>query len=358
MLHYDNSSTIHPNHLLCPITLRIFLEPVIVLPGGIVYELEAIHTWIDLAKSKNKVALCPQTNLPISGYIAAYNTIAAVDEYLKVNPEAKVDQYIKSSDTLCLPKKAIEVDYKHDAAKPVVQLRHANDFINEEDRIAIDAAQAELDRLPSPASGARSVSDNHLELLWEERMPHRHFLQMERPVTVVQRQRNPVELNFINKRKRAKLIREIQDLSDALGLGHLYGAPTDTSMFPSLHRAAINKIRVDTGPRDYLSMRGVLEAAVTSLKELNPEVLSRARDKFRRKFDCVWVSNIYLISLGSVDQFMFDEVIEDVKFQPGFLIFKLLSKVDLYLVKACERNITDNQQQSENHNGDRRSLRR
>lgn len=78
--------------LVCPLTMQIYLEPVM-LPNGTVVEKEAIQCWV----FKNHTNPYTRQALGITEFELDLSTMLKVNEFLSQYPEKMTEQFIKGS---------------------------------------------------------------------------------------------------------------------------------------------------------------------------------------------------------------------------------------------------------------------
>ena len=91
-----------PESYLCPITHKLFRDPVITV-SGVSYEKEAIEEWIKTSGSD------PFSREPITGLIPNRALQSSVEEFLEDHPEFRKDQYINQSRSLGVRERAANV---------------------------------------------------------------------------------------------------------------------------------------------------------------------------------------------------------------------------------------------------------
>ncbi len=354
----------HPNFIVCILTSEIYKEPVIVSPSAHTYEREALEKHINNRKSQGRKVECPKSRIEITSYIKNFDMISGVELYLTMYPAAKNDQY--------KPDKPDE----HYCSNPVflnqlpeVPLAASNQApsseISADDRVAIEAAQAELDALPIPREShvveeeqrralmerlmhesererARERERRRLQTEEQHRLrmaelervrrenQERERLRVEREREVIrererERERQIEENNKIvplygnENTAREMLLQDIQNLIWALRFEEGPVPRGTIDRWDGFFFAVIEKmltspnewqkIKVSAGPT-LPAMYIVLVAAKQALKRLDIEILNKAKSDNKGNYDCVQKK------LGTITN------------QPGDLVHKILTRVE------------------------------
>lgn len=80
-------------HTKCPITHLIFLNPVLLHGDGITYEKQALEKWLKINKKSPMTGkIIKETTFSVN-----YSMKHVVEEYLKNNPNEKINQYVEES---------------------------------------------------------------------------------------------------------------------------------------------------------------------------------------------------------------------------------------------------------------------
>lgn len=395
MLPTENSDN-HPKHLICPISLLIFKEPVTVAPSGMVYEWEEIETVIALAKSQGKQPLCPKTKMPLTGYVKAFNILEAVEDYLQAHPDAVKDQYVKSK-AETLPNTPVRIN--HDEPAPVRRLGLVPQDPSADDRVAIAAAQAALNAAPrrdisrqvremaarsaalhnvdgdySPrAMVHRLINNNAQEELRryelfqnlhgavqasgatqplfggqrdEERERRRHVREERERIDREERERLARERSESEARRRERVRQAIAALPPAENIKReslitdiqelIYALKFEVDKRIRDYPLPWEKIAVAEGPVVPEAMHDVLLTAIKALKELNPDLLRRKKEKYQGQYDRVRTRFNGEKSLGGGGYVGFAKAMGTIKNQPGYLIDNILIRVDLMLNDLCK----------------------
>jgi hypothetical protein len=104
-----------------------------------------------------------------------------------------------------------------------------------------------------------------------------------------------------------------------------------------LRRPAWQNIVVAAKPKVDVPMHAVLRAAISSLKELRPELLHEERTRWKGLYDVVhtWLGG--LKSLGNGGYVEVAKAMGTIKNQPGYLIDQILIRVDFMLNDLCQK---------------------
>lgn len=348
MQRTDTPKVKHPDYLLCSTTLYLYNEPVTVAPSGKIYEWESIDRLITDAKAQGRQALCPLTKAPITGYVKAFNIVAAVEDYVSTHPEAKSDVYEKQK-TEMVPSMAVVVDYSQSLADVTVSPRPPAE-ITDDDRLAIEAAQADLNRRPQYAPNSQDNPMHHLqEAVRASGATESLFVVRERRLSESLLQRAPYLLNANDQEVRQDLVNDIHNLIWALHFEDSMQPPASSRansyiraflpgfFGPPVPRQAWQDIVVATGPVFQVPMHAVLRAAIDALNLLQPELLHRERTQWKGVYDVVHTLLGGDKSLGNGGYANFAKAMGTIKNQPGYLIDQILIRVDFMLNDLCQK---------------------
>lgn len=348
MQRTDTPKVKHPDYLLCSTTLYLYNEPVTVAPSGKIYEWESIDRLITDAKAQGRQALCPLTKAPITGYVKAFNIVAAVEDYVSTHPEAKADVYEKQK-IETVPSVAVVVDYSQPLTDVAVSPRPPAE-ITDDDRLAIEAAQADLNRRPQYAPNLHDNPMHHLqEAVRASGATQSLYVVRENRSSEALPQRVPDMLNSYDQDARQDLINDIQNLIWALHFEDSMQPPPPSRansyirsflpgfFGPPVPRQAWHDIVVATGPVMATPMHAVLRAAIDALKLLRPEFLHEERTRWKGVYDVVHTLLGGDKSLGNGGYVEFAKAMGTIKNQPGYLIDQILIRVEFMLNDLCQK---------------------
>jgi U-box domain len=324
-----------PKYLICPITLLIFLEPVTVLPTGHIYEKELIDALLKEGKQQGKEVLCPLARLPINGYVTAWNVKSMVDDYLKLNPNAHNQQYVREKQNSLANNKNVNTN---------------NTIIRD---IESDLLLArELQQLELEQHERQRLEQQRIEREKErERQSQEAFRQLQ--ITEKRKQeesKSKVKLDFSQQKIRDALIEDTQNLIYALKFetGPLPKGRIDNFallFFALIEQAFLEplpwqKIKVHPGPRP-LAMYEVLKAAIRALKETNPQILERAKTQYSGQYELVktWLGGEKTLENSGYAHFA--QFMGTVSGQPGDHIYRLLAKIEPFLQEVCPQQTNE-----------------
>lgn len=386
-----------PNHLQCPISGMIFLEPVTVMPSGHTYEKEMLETLINNAKKENKTPLCPITRKPILSYGDSWAMKAVVADYLKSNPAALDEQYKRKSDIAQNNVTNAVASASNSAAASSVAVLPFNDSDEEssdsddlplgwEDEMTASmrssAVPRPLERVKSSSSEESSDSDESDSIVVmksaavsssasqsdDSESDESDSEESVKPAkkkanTKLPTQEDIFKLNPIDEKSRAVMIAMIKNVIFALGFEVGPPGTTHSTTFLSGFFATIvdevtytpapwQEIRVNRkGPKSP-EMYEVLKAAIRALNSVDAEILKTAKEKYKGKYDAVKTKLAGQVSLS--DKYGFWALkIGTVQDQPGDVVRKTLSKVEKFLKDLYASYRKTSKQIAYKHFGDR-----
>ncbi|STX28865.1 U-box domain [Legionella beliardensis] len=324
-----------PEHLICPITQLIFLQPVTVFPTGRVYEKEIIVRLLQEAANKGQTLLCPLNREPITGYAKAYNIASAVEDYLKVNANVRNQQYQRESSEPETIKTANSTTSSH---------QHGNN-----QQVANDAALARaMQEREMQQRDRQSAAALRQQREREQRARESQLNATRNP------QASTVSLTELEKKERDHLLEDIQNLIYALGFEtgpQPRGRIDNFSLlfFALIEKAMLEplpwqKIKVAPGPKPQ-AIYNVLKAAIASLKEMNPQLLENAKTQHKGVYDVVKTVFAGELSLNQNHYTSFAKAMGTINNQPGYLADQILKRTSemIECVRSKHLEVPSNQ---------------
>lgn len=337
----------YPEYLICPITLDIFLDPVLVITAnpkssGRTFEREMIEHEI------TKNGKCPLTQEEIIIYTSNRLALAAVADYLKSNPSATKDRYQlgsygkpkkSSADlaTLIMAREEIFVEKKkqeeEDSSLAWILQNEilSRNIVKEEDR-----------------HGSNFVSHTYIQekAIREAMLESRNQFRKENSKIVKSfsnlgffaRMNCSIPLEGINAEFRTNLLNQIHELHSILIALNSFKEKKDKQ---NKMDAKFNNTIIEAGPIND-AMFAVLQAASESLQQLDVQIIKKAREQYLNQYDLVNGIVISNLSInGNNNLYMFARKSEIVAKQPGYLVNEVVKQTEGFL-----EHILNNQKKS------------
>lgn len=333
-----------PAHLICPLTQLIFLDPVTTIPGGHVYEKEIIDQLLHQATTSGRKLLCPITRTPIEQYVKAYNIEAAVEHFLKINPNACNQRYQREKADFEMP--PLQKVHPQETFLPTTALMQQI----EADRVlASKLQQSEDEQLRwterNQAIERESRDRCSTDILIQQKIKENQVRKSRLAVS-----KNPVrqvKLDWKEEKSRERLIEDIQNLIYALGFEKGPQPKGRIDNFSLLFFAMIEsafleplpwqKISIADGPKSR-AMYALLKAAIQALKTMDPEILADAKASHKGKYDLVKTVFGGELSLAESNYAGFAKTMGTITNQPGYLVDKVLTSVEGMLRDLCSKH--------------------